>query len=66
VRGTDNAYWHKGFDGTSWSAWSQVQATGGVAGTWTSSPGVSCDNGGLTVFGRDNTNALTYFTEVGT
>ena len=66
VRGTDMAYWHNGFNGTAWSGWSQVQATGGVAGSWTSNPGVSCDNSGLTVFGRDSTNALTYFTEVGT
>jgi len=66
VRGTDSAYWHNSWNGTAWSGWTQVQATGGVAGTWTSSPGVSCDNTGLTVFGRDTANGLTYFTEIGT
>jgi hypothetical protein len=67
VRATDNSFFRRGFNGTTWSAWQQLTA-GGVAGSWQSDPGVGCDsaNGLLYVFGKDGNNNLTYFTELAT
>ena len=68
VRGTDNAFYRRGTvdNGVNWSAWQQLQAGSPVtAGTWGSDPGVGCNGNGLIyVFGKDGSNALTYFTEL--
>lgn len=54
-RGTDNALWHKSFDGTRWSGW---QSLGGVL---TSDPEVSSwAPGRLDVFARDTNNAMVH------
>ena len=66
VRGTDNAYWRKGFNGTAWLPWEQLKTSGGDPGTWTSDPGIACVGSLLYVFGRDTTNSLTYFTQLPT
>jgi hypothetical protein len=52
VRGSDNAIWRKGWNGTAWTGWARV------GGTWRSSPAAVClpgtNNIGLFVRGTDD------------
>jgi hypothetical protein len=54
IRGTDQAIWHRRFDGQQWHDWESL------GGTWTSAPAAILwsDSGRLDVFARGGDNAL--------
>jgi hypothetical protein len=62
VRGTDNALYRKGFNGSMWSAWSRL------GGNWRSGPAASCLTGttNIGLFVRGSDDGLWMLTEAAT